>query len=85
MLRRVKEKVAADLPSKREVLIRCAPSGYQAHLLQLVTDRAWATMAPSDAGGGARPRAVSVNNTIMELVRACIYCASLVLSLALPC
>ncbi len=68
MLRRIKEKVAADLPTKREVLLRCAPSGYQAHLYRLVAERAWAAIAPSDAGG-PKPRSVSINNVIMELVR----------------
>jgi SNF2 family DNA or RNA helicase len=71
MLRRVKEKVASDLPPKREVLVRCAPSGYQAHLCRIVAEKAWASVATAATAGAPKQRAVSVNNAIMELRVLC--------------
>jgi superfamily II DNA or RNA helicase len=71
MLRRVKEKVAADLPSKREVLVPCAPSGYQEHLCRIVKEKAWSSVATAATAGAPKQRAVSVNNAIMELRVLC--------------
>ncbi len=80
MLRRVKEKVASDLPTKREVLVRCAPSGYQSHLYRIVAERAWASVASANSTG-PKPRAVSVNNILMELVRCHAMCCICVVQL----
>ena len=73
MLRRVKEKVAADLPAKREVLLRCAPSGYQAHLYAILAQRAWASVAAPDAPGATKARTVSISNVLMEMVRFAMH------------
>ena len=82
MLRRVKESVAADLPGKREILLRCTMPPYQRHLYNCVLNRvATAVAGPaaggddgascSTAGAGGGGRSVRVANALMELRTVC--------------
>jgi len=68
MLRRLKEKVATDLPAKKEVLIRCHMGAYQRMLYDMVLGR---VLAGADGDGCAKGRVVSVNNQLMELRTIC--------------
>jgi hypothetical protein len=80
MLRRVKESVAADLPAKREILLRCVMPPYQRHLYNCVLNRVATAVAAPPGGGddgascstaGAGGRSVRVANALMELRTVC--------------
>jgi superfamily II DNA or RNA helicase len=60
MLRRLKEAVAGELPSKVEHLVPCAPSPYQAALFSALQDQ---LQGPNGVRG--------VSNTIMEMRNIC--------------
>ena len=61
MLRRLKEAVAGELPSKEERLLTCAPSAYQSYLFQAVRRQL------SQKG----KKGISINNVLMELRNIC--------------
>eukprot|EP00899_Mesostigma_viride_P015626 jgi/Mesvir1/24064/Mv10789-RA.3 len=63
MLRRMKEKVEHELPSKTEILLRCHQSGYQRELARRVATKAGAMLAT----GKAR----AIQNTVLELRKIC--------------
>lgn len=65
VLRRVKESVAPDLPAKREVLLRVAPSGYQRALARAVARAATADSGGFGGNGGGG--STRINNALMEL------------------
>lgn len=66
MLRRLKEDVAAELPSKVEHLVRCAPSAYQKALFGIVQQQ-----LAGKGGNASQQRTIAISNSVMELRNIC--------------
>ncbi|KAK9839162.1 hypothetical protein WJX74_010778 [Apatococcus lobatus] len=63
MLRRLKQSVASELPSKTEHLIRCQPSAYQTALITIIQD----SLSNNNVAQGLK----GINNSMMELRVIC--------------
>ena len=71
MLRRLKESVASELPSKSEVVLTAALGPYQAALMGIVRNGFERAAGGGGSGGSSTAVNRAVNNTVMEMRNIC--------------
>ena len=71
MLRRMKESVASELPSKQERLLLCPPSAYQRSLFGLIGEELGGGAGGGGGGEGGKAAPKGISNIVMEMRNIC--------------